>query len=56
MGKRVDRARRRTEADRFESQRRVAAVQSSIEPAILGTLFERGLDPAKRSQLGTLYR
>ncbi len=28
---------------------------SSIEPAILGTLFERGLDPAKRSQLGAHY-
>ena len=25
---------------------------SAIDPAILGTLFERGLDPAKRSQLG----
>jgi type II restriction/modification system DNA methylase subunit YeeA len=28
---------------------------SSVEPAILGTLFERGLDPAKRSQLGAVY-
>jgi type II restriction/modification system DNA methylase subunit YeeA len=28
---------------------------SSIEPAIFGTLFERGLDPAKRSQLGAHY-
>lgn len=28
---------------------------SSIEPAIIGTLFERGLDPAKRSQLGAHY-
>ena len=28
---------------------------SSIEPAILGTLFERSLDPAKRSQLGAHY-
>lgn len=28
---------------------------ASIEPAILGTLFERGLDPAKRSQLGAHY-
>ena len=25
---------------------------SQVEPAIFGTLFERGLDPAKRSQLG----
>lgn len=28
---------------------------SNIEPAILGTLFERGLDPDKRSQLGAHY-
>jgi type II restriction/modification system DNA methylase subunit YeeA len=28
---------------------------SSIEPAIFGTLFERSLDPAKRSQLGAHY-
>ncbi len=28
---------------------------SAIEPAIFGTLFERGLDPAKRSQLGAHY-
>lgn len=28
---------------------------ANIEPAILGTLFERGLDPAKRSQLGAHY-
>lgn len=28
---------------------------SNIEPAILGTLFERGLDPRKRSQLGAHY-
>jgi len=28
---------------------------SNVEPAILGTLFERGLDPAKRSQLGAHY-
>ncbi|HET8627239.1 MAG TPA: DNA methyltransferase [Thermomicrobiales bacterium] len=27
----------------------------SIEPAIIGTLFERSLDPAKRSQLGAHY-
>jgi type II restriction/modification system DNA methylase subunit YeeA len=26
-----------------------------IDPSILGTLFERGLDPAKRSQLGAHY-
>ena len=28
---------------------------SEIDPAILGTLFERGLDPAKRKQLGAHY-
>jgi len=28
---------------------------SQIEPSIYGTLFERGLDPAKRSQLGAHY-
>jgi hypothetical protein len=28
---------------------------ANIEPSALGTLFERGLDPAKRSQLGAHY-
>ncbi len=28
---------------------------ASIEPSILGTLFERSLDPSKRSQLGAHY-
>ena len=28
---------------------------SEIDPSILGTLFERGLDPEKRSQLGAHY-
>jgi len=28
---------------------------SSIEPSIFGTLFERGLDPSKRSELGAQY-
>ena len=28
---------------------------SEIDPSILGTLFERGLDPGKRSQLGAHY-
>jgi hypothetical protein len=28
---------------------------SAVEPSILGTLFERSLDPAKRSQLGAHY-
>ena len=27
----------------------------NVEPSILGTLFERGLDPAKRAQLGAHY-
>ena len=36
--------------------RRVAALNwGQIEPAIFGTLFERGLDPGKRSQLGAHY-
>ena len=28
---------------------------SAIDPTIFGTLFERGLDPAKRSQLGANF-
>lgn len=28
---------------------------SAIDPSIFGTLFERGLDPGKRSQLGAFY-
>ena len=28
---------------------------SAVEPAIFGTLFERSLDPGKRSQLGAHY-
>ena len=28
---------------------------SNIDPSIMGTLFERGLDPGKRSQLGAHY-
>ena len=28
---------------------------SQIDPSIMGTLFERGLDPDKRSQLGAHY-
>jgi type II restriction/modification system DNA methylase subunit YeeA len=36
--------------------RRATALNwSQIEPAIFGTLFERGLDPSKRSQLGAHY-
>lgn len=34
-----------------------AAIQdwSAVEPSILGTLFERSLDPSKRSQIGAHY-
>ncbi len=36
--------------------RRAAVLNwGQIEPAIFGTLFERGLDPSKRSQLGAHY-
>ena len=28
---------------------------SAVEPSIFGTLFERGLDPGKRAQLGAHY-
>lgn len=33
----------------------VPADWAAIEPSIFGTLFERGLDPAKRSQLGAHF-
>jgi type II restriction/modification system DNA methylase subunit YeeA len=36
-------------------QRAAALDWSEIDPSILGTLFERGLDPDKRSQLGAHY-
>jgi len=39
--------------------RRIAAAAdldwSAVDPSIFGTLFERGLDPAKRSQLGAHF-
>jgi type II restriction/modification system DNA methylase subunit YeeA len=42
--------------DDIETLLRVSALDwSSIEPAIFGTLFERSLDPGKRSQLGAHY-
>ena len=42
--------------DDLETLSRVAKLDwSSIEPSILGTLFERGLDPGKRAQLGAHY-
>ena len=36
-------------------QRAAALDWADIDPSILGTLFERGLDPDKRSQLGAHY-
>jgi len=36
-------------------QRATALDWSAVDPSIFGTLFERGLDPAKRSQLGAHY-
>ena len=40
----------------IETALRAAALDwSEIDPSILGTLFERGLDPDKRSQLGAHY-
>jgi hypothetical protein len=44
--------------ERDDLQNLLAAAQqdwSQIDPSILGTLFERGLDPDKRSQLGAHY-
>jgi len=43
-------------ADEIHLLKRIARLDwSQIEPAIFGTLFERGLDPSKRSQLGAHY-
>ncbi len=42
-------------ADIAELQAAAAMDWSGIDPSILGTLFERGLDPKKRSQLGAHY-
>ena len=40
----------------IETTLRASALDwSEIDPSILGTLFERGLDPNKRSQLGAHY-
>ena len=44
--------------DRDDAAELLAAAKldwSDVDPSILGTLFERGLDPAKRSQLGAHY-
>ena len=44
------------ERDEIETALKAAALDwSEIDPSILGTLFERGLDPDKRSQLGAHY-
>ncbi len=44
------------EADDISLLQRAAALDwAEIDPSILGTLFERGLDPGKRSQLGAHY-
>ena len=44
------------EAGEIGILRRVAAMDwSEMDPSIMGTLFERGLDPDKRSQLGAHY-
>lgn len=44
------------EADDIKLALRAAGQDwSNIDPSIMGTLFERGLDPSKRSQLGAHY-
>ena len=44
------------DADSMDVLARVAAADwGAIEPSIFGTLFERSLDPDKRSQLGAHY-
>ncbi len=44
------------EKEEIETALAAAALDwSEIDPSILGTLFERGLDPDKRSQLGAHY-
>jgi type II restriction/modification system DNA methylase subunit YeeA len=44
-----------TSADMSTLRAAAALDWSSVEPAIFGTLFERSLDPGKRSQLGAHY-
>jgi type II restriction/modification system DNA methylase subunit YeeA len=44
-----------TSADMSTLRAASALDWSSVEPAIFGTLFERSLDPGKRSQLGAHY-
>ncbi len=46
----------RLEPAEIETVLQAAALEwSEIDPSILGTLFERGLDPDKRAQLGAHY-
>ena len=40
---------------RAVQRRRCAAAGPEVDPSILGTLFERGLDPDKRAQFGAHY-
>jgi type II restriction/modification system DNA methylase subunit YeeA len=43
-------------ADEIEQIARAGQLDwSAVDPSIFGTLFERGMDPAKRSQLGAHY-
>jgi type II restriction/modification system DNA methylase subunit YeeA len=45
-----------TEPEEIEKIARVSTLDwSAVDPSIFGTLFERGLDPDKRSQLGAHY-
>ena len=44
-----------TTADLKPLREAAALNWSAIDPSIFGTLFERGLDPSKRSQLGAHY-
>ena len=44
-----------TTADLVPLRAAAALNWSAIDPSIFGTLFERGLDPSKRSQLGAHY-
>lgn len=44
-----------TESELREIIRAVRLDWSAIDPSIFGTLFERGMDPDKRSQLGAHY-
>ena len=46
----------RLESEEIAALARIAADDwGQVEPAVFGTLFERGLDPARRAQLGAHY-